>query len=101
MSPGAPISWSCVVNPGGVEGVVRSRESQGGTDVGVSEVRTFEEQRLSRGRSEGVGEAIAEVELCGVASSFAEVAVSLPSNQGLLVTHGFDGYVKVIEERVE
>jgi len=56
---------------------------RGACDIGVVEIAALEQQRLNFGLRKGVGETIAEVQLCRVAASFAEIAVGFTRGPGL------------------
>ena len=69
--------------------------------IGVDEVRSFEEQLFAGRLREGVGEAVSEVQLCGVTAAFAEVAECLAGDPRLVLGDGFDRDLRDDEQLVD
>ena len=61
-----------------------------GSNIGVPEVVSHEEERLVPVPGEGVGEAIAEVELGRMAATLAIGAIRKSGDSGLCFGHRFD-----------
>jgi hypothetical protein len=66
-------------------------------DVGMGEVGSLEQERLRLVLGQGVGEAIAEIELRGMTTAPIEVSIGLAGNERLAFIHDAGLGQKLIE----
>ncbi len=71
------------------------------TNVGMDEILPDKEQRLIEIPGQGVGEAVAEVELGGVAISLAKATIRLASNRRLASRQRFDDDAQLAQEFIK
>lgn len=77
------------------------QSSDGAGEVGAGEVVALEEDGFAGGAGEGVREAVAEVEVGGVAAAPAKVSVGLAGDARLLGGDGLDADAEPVEQIIE
>jgi hypothetical protein len=74
---------------------------KGRADVGMGKIPTDEEEGFIEIFRQGVGEAVAEVQLRGVPGAPAEAAMSVAGDARLFGSHGLDDDPKVVDEIIK
>jgi len=67
----------------------------------VAEVIPFERQRLARDLGECISKAIAEIQLCSMAATLAEIFVGVPNDPSLILGDRLDSYLRHLDQFIE